>query len=156
MRILAPYQLAFIICVVLLTSNCVYFTQISLRVNHQKIENSISTSQLDGAKLFIGKAPLSKAYEFNFSTTQNNSYSLLFTVHESSFSQSTLKYLLANNLRRDANYIDEAFGVLTALNKNLPRPNEISWHKLNQLSIDEAQEGYKLMLDYIRYKIRTT
>ena len=154
MKVVTSYKIAFISGVVLLLSNCSYLKLIQSNAHHKIIENSITTSRLDGATVFFGRAPLSKAYEFNFTNTRKKSYSLIFTVHESSFSNSTLKYLAAKKIRRDADQINEEVGVLKALNKNLPQTNEVAWQTINQQSLEEAQEGYQLMLDYIRYKIR--
>ena len=150
----APYQLAVIIGIVLLTSNCAYFDRIRQDVNYLQIKKSISKSTLQETKKFTGRAPLSEAYEFSFTNVHNKSFSLLFTVHENSFSQSTLKYRKANDLHRDADRIDEDTGILTALNKNLPQPDEIYWKTVDQLPREEAQDGYQIMLEYIRYKIR--
>lgn len=154
MKVVASYKIAFIFALVLLLSSCAYLEVIQSSANHKLIENSISTSRLDGATIFIGRAPLSKAYEFNFTNTRKNSYSLIFTIHESSFSDSTLKYLSANKIRREADQINKEKRILEALNKSLPQLKEIAWQAIDQQSLEETQEGYQLMLDYIRYKIR--
>ena len=154
MRVVTLYKFAFISVAVLLLCNCTYLEFIQTSANHRNIENSIGTSRLDSATVFFGRAPLSKAYEFNFSTTQKNPYSLLFTVHESSFADSTLKFRATSKIRRDANQINEQRNILEALNKNLPKSKEVTWQAVDLESSEEVQEGYQLMLDYIRYKIR--
>ena len=150
----APIRLAIIISIVLITSNCAYLDRIRQETNYLKIENNISISRLEEAEKFIGKAPLSKAYRFSFSNTQNKSFSLVFTVHESSFSKSTLTYRKANALHRNADQIDGNVRILTALDKSLPQTDEISWKALDQLPTQEAQDSYQIMLEYIRFKIR--
>lgn len=150
----APYQLAIIISIALLTSNCAYFDEIRQDVNYLQIKKSISKSRLKETKKFTGRAPLNDAYEFSFTNVHNKSFSLLFTVHENSFSECTLKYRKANDIRRDADRIDENIGILTTLNKNLPQADEISWKTVNQLPSEDARDGYQIMLEYIRYKIR--
>ncbi len=154
MQTKAPYQLAIIIGIALLTSNCAYFDRIRQDVNYLQIKKSISKSRLEEIKKFTGRAPLSEAYEFSFIDVHNKSFSLLFTVHENSFSECTLKYRKANDIRRDADRIDKNMGILTALNQNLPRPGEISWKTIDQFPSEEARDGYQIMLEYIRYKIR--
>ncbi len=150
----APYQLAIIIGIALLTSHCAYFDRVRQDVSYLQIKKSIARSRLEETKKFTGRAPLSEAYEFSFTNVHNKSFSLLFTVHENSFSECTLKYRKANDIHRDANRIDENIGILTALNKNLPQADEISWKTVDQLPSEEARDGYQIMLEYIRYKIR--
>ena len=154
MRIKAPKLIVLFLTVALLFSSCAYVERVRLKAEHKKIENSISTSRLENANVFFGKAPLSKAYEFNFINTQKDPFSLLFTVHEGSFSSSTLKYRSANRAYRDSNLISNEVGVLNALNESLPKPTQVAWYSLDPRNVDEAEEGYRLMLEYIRFKIR--
>ena len=154
MEIKAPKRIVLLLAVALLLSGCAYIEKVRLKAEHKNIENSISTSKLKDATIYFGKAPLSKAYEFNFTNAEKNPFSLLFTIHEGSFARSTLKYQAANRAHRDSSLISNEVGVLNALNENLPKPPQVAWYKLNPRNVEDAEEGYRLMLDYIRYKIR--
>lgn len=154
MRVKALLQTAFIFAVVLHTSSCAYFEQARLSVNHKKIENNVSSSKLVDTTIYFGKAPLSKAYKFNFTNSKNYPFSLIFTVHEGSFSDSNLNHLTGNTSHKNSYSINDEIRVLSALNKNLPKTNQISWSNIDQRNVAEAQEGYALMLEYIRYKVR--
>lgn len=154
MKDIAPYQIATLIIVSLLTNGCAYIDHIQQNANYRNIENSISISNLESAEKFIGKAPLSRAYEFSFTNARDESFSLLFTLHENSFSQSTLKFRRDDEFLRDASRIDENKRILLALKNHLPQTNQVSWIIVGELPKDEAMDYYSVMLEYIRYKIR--
>ncbi len=154
MKVNAPHQITTLFTIVLIISGCTYIDSIQEDANYRNIESSISISKLDEAEKFIGKAPLSRAYEFSFLNAQNESFSLLFTIHENSFPQSTLQYRRDNEFLRHAFRIDEKKSILVALDKNLPKTNQITWISIGELPSDEAMDNYSVMLEYIRFKIR--
>jgi len=154
MKVNAPHEITTLFTIVLIISGCAYIDSIQKDSNYRNIESSISISKLDEAEKYIGKAPLSRAYEFSFLNAQNESFSLLFTIHENSFPQSTLQYRRDNELLRHAFRIDEKKSILVSLDKNLPKTNQIIWINIGELPSDEAMDNYSVMLEYIRFKIR--
>ncbi len=152
MKVYVLQRLIFVLAAILLFSNCSHLEQTASSASHKKIGNNIAKSKLNHASVFFGRAPFSKAYEFNFTTIHNNPFSLVFKLNESSFSNSTLTYTSENKTHLDTNQINEDLGFLTALKKNLPHANEVAWQTVSQQAADETREGYKLMHQYIRYK----
>lgn len=150
----APRQIATLIIISLLISGCTYIDHIQQNANYRSIESSISISNLESAEKFISKAPLSRVYEFSFTNVHDESFSLLFTLHENSFPQSTLKFRRDDDFLRDASRIDENKRILLALKNHLPQTNQISWIDVGALPKDEAMDYYSVMLEYIRFKIR--
>ena len=150
----APGQLALLIIVTLLISGCAYIDYMQDNANYRNIENSISISTLDNAEKYIGKAPLNRMYEFSFTNAQNDSFSLLFTLHENSFPLSTLKYRRDNEFLREASRIDDKKHILLSLNKHLPQTNQVAWITVGELPKDEVMDNYSVMLEYIRFKLR--
>ncbi|QMU62278.1 MAG: hypothetical protein GKR92_11465 [Gammaproteobacteria bacterium] len=76
-------------------------------------------------------------------------------MSESSFSKSVIKLRDTNDLHRSAIRIDESKNILNALNINLPNPNSIIWKQVSKdIEKDEARDGYFVMQEYIRLKIR--
>lgn len=150
----APHKIATLIIISLLISGCTYIDHIQQNANYRNIESNISISNLESAEKFIGKAPLSHVYEFSFTNSRDESFSLLFTLHENSFPQSTLKFRRDDEFLRDASRIDENKRILLALKNHLPQTNQISWIDVGALPKDEAMDYYSVMLEYIRFKIR--
>jgi len=150
----APHQIATLIIMSLLISGCAYIDYIQQNANYRSIESSISISKLENAEKFIGKAPLSRVYEFSFTNAQDESFSLLFTLHENSFPQSTLKFRRDDEFLRNASRIDENKRILLALINHLPQANQVTWIYVGELPKYEAMDNYSVMLEYIRFKIR--
>ncbi len=156
MKAQATDKLTFLISIIILLSSCSYLEHIKLSTEYKVIEKNITRPKLVDATIFLGRAPLSRAYEYGFTDFKNHSFSLIFIVHESSFSKSNLKYLNTSDLRQDASSINTEINILTTLNSNLPQLKEVSWQTINHADLEEVKEGYRLLLDFIRYKIRSS
>ncbi len=134
--------------VVVLCTSCSYIQHYQQRAEYSAIQNNISLSTLNKANKFTSRTPFHKTFEFEFNTNTNKSYALIFYVSESKFSNSILKHRDGNELRRNAVRIDNSKIILVALNKNLPDANSATWLK------NDERDGYHVMQEYIRLKIR--
>ena len=132
----------------MLCTSCSYIQHYQQQTKYSAIQNDISLSTLNKANEFTSRTPFHKTYEFEFSTIRNKSYALIFYMSESNFSKSILKHRNRNELHRNAVRIDNSKNILTTLNKNLPNADSATWLK------DDARDGYHVMQEYIRLKIR--
>ena len=149
------YQNVFMVIIVLYCTSCSYIQHYQQQAHYSKIKNELSVSTLKQVNEYTSRTPFHKTYEFEFSTTENKSFALIFYISESSFSNSILKHRNADALHRDAVRIDDSKKLLTALNKNLPNINNIAWTQVtNQIKHNEARDSYHVMQSYIRLKIR--
>lgn len=139
----------------LMCTSCSYIQHYQQQAQYSQIQNEISFSKLDRVNEYTSRTPFHKTYEFEFRNSQNKPYALVFYISESSFSKSIIKHREENDLHRDAVRIDISKNILSALNKNLPKPESITWHQVaNQIEEDDARDGYYVMQEYIRLKIR--
>ncbi len=139
----------------LLCTSCSYIQHYQQKSQHVHIQNKISASTLNKVNQYTSRTPFHKTYEFEFNNINNKPYALIFYISESSFSKSIIKHRKANDLHRDAIRIDDSKDILAALNKNLPKPESISWQQVAyHIEEDEARDGYYVMQEYIRHKIR--
>ena len=148
------YRIVFYISTILVVFGCAYFSDFQQRVHFNKLENDLSASSIYGVERFTGNAPMNNTYKFELIDSNKKSYSLLFSLHESSFKKSTLAYLDGRKFLQDAERIDNKKDILKIINHKLPNADEISWQNLNNLSTEDAEDSYKLMLEYIRFKSR--
>lgn len=148
------YKLAFYASAILVLSNCAYIGNLQQRAHYFNLANSISASSLQGVERFTSNAPISNSYKFKLLNSNRKSYSLLFSIHDSNFNKSTLSYRDDKPSLQDADRIDSNKPILNRLNQNLPKAHDVSWLNLDNLSIEEAQDSYELMLEYIRFKTR--
>jgi len=147
-----------IIClglIALMCSSCSYIQTRQEQAKLTHIQNDISVSTLDQVNEFTSRAPFTKTYEFEFRNSEKTPYALVFYLNESDFSNSVIKHRKPNELHRNAVRIDEAKEVLTILNKNLPNPETVPWPQVSkQIEKNDARDGYYVLQEYIRYKIR--
>lgn len=142
--------LAVLVCV-----NCSYIQKHQLETQYSQVEQEISLSTLNNVNEYTSQTPFQKTYEFEFDSSNNNPYALIFYMSESSFSKSIIKHRNIGDLHRSAVRIDESVNILTALNKNLPNADHVSWQQIsNQITKEEARDGYHVMQEFIRLKIR--
>ena len=147
------YTLAFL--TVLLCASCSYIQKHQQEAQYSIIENKITLSTLSKVNEYSSQTPFHKTYEFEFDNSKHASYALIFYISESSFSKSIIKHRNANDLHRNAVRIDASKNILTVLNKNLPNADNIRWQQVaNHVTEDEARDGYHIMQEYIRLKIR--
>jgi|GEM_PF-2551302 hypothetical protein len=145
----------FISLVVLLCTSCSYIQHRQQQATFESIQNDISTSTLDKINKYTSRGTFNKTYEFELINSANTPYALIFYINESSFSKSIIKHRQINDLRRNAVRIDESKDILTTLNNNLPRPNNIIWQQVaNQIEQEDARDSYFVLQEYIRHKIR--
>jgi len=148
-------QIILIAFVALQCASCSYVQHYQQQSQFSYIQNNISLSTLDKASKYTSRTPFHKIYEFEFNNSHNKPYALIFYMSESSFSKSIIKHRDANDLHRNAIRIDESKNVLSTLNINLPNPDNIIWQQVSkQIEKDEARDGYYVMQEYIRLKIR--
>ena len=148
-------QNAFIGLCTIMCSACSYLQHYQQQAQLPQIQSDISTSKLDRVNEFDSRTPYHKTYEFEFNSTQDHSYALIFYFSESSFSNSVIKLRKQSDLRRDAIRIDESKNFLTVLNNHLPDANSIRWQFVaNHISADDARDSYHVLQEYIRFKIR--
>ncbi len=150
------YQILCLISITLILSACAYTQQFISKAEQAEIENNMAESQLTSVEKYFGKAPLSTAYRFSFKGSDNDSISLFFTLHEGSFSSSTLRYRINNNFRTERTLQDKDLQLYSVFENTLPKPDDIAWHSVNQLHVDNAEENYQAMLEFIREKLRDT
>jgi hypothetical protein len=149
------FQKLFICLAALLCTNCSYIQKYLQETQYSQIENKITLSTLDKVNEYTSQTPFHKTYEFEFNKSKDNSYALIFYLSESRFSKSIIKHRNAIDLHRNAIRIDNSKNILTTLNKSLPHADSISWQQVsNQVTEDEARDGYHIMQEYIRLKIR--
>ncbi|MGH1538110.1 MAG: hypothetical protein ACRBDX_08710 [Gammaproteobacteria bacterium] len=149
------HKILFIWLTVLLCTSCSTIQHFKQQAKYSDIQADISPSTLNKVNEFTSRTPFHKTYEFEFATTSNKFYALTFYISESSFSKSMLKHRKVNELHRNAVRIDHSRNILTALNKNLPKSESITWlHVAHQLRKDDARDGYQVMQEFIRLKIR--
>ena len=139
----------------LLSTNCSYIQKYQQETQYTLIENKITPSTLDNVNEYTSQTPFHKTYEFEFDNLKNDPYALIFYISESSFSKSIIKHRNANDLHRNATRIDASKDILTALNRNLPKANTISWQQVsNHTTEEDARDGYHILQEFIRLKIR--
>lgn len=149
------HQHIFMYLAVLLCANCSYIQKHQQEAKYSIIESKITLSRLDKVNEYTSHTPFHKTYEFEFDNSKDDSYALIFYISETSFSKSIIKHRNANDLHRNAVRIDASKNILTALSKNLPKAENVSWQQVaNQVTEDEARDGYHIMQEYIRLKIR--
>jgi hypothetical protein len=137
-----------------LCTSCNSIQHYQLQAQYSHIQNNISLSTLDKVNKYTSRTPFHNTYEFEFNTSQNYSYALIFYISESNFSKSIIKHRNANDLHRNAIRIDDSKNILITLNKNLPNPDGIIWQQVaNQVAENDARDGYYVMQEYIRLKI---
>lgn len=134
--------------------SCSYYEKIQKDAKLTKIEKSILPSSLKDANRYLGKYPLRYSFKFIFEDQQNHTFTLLFTLHDSSFPKSMLSVYDAGKSRQNIIGINQADSILKVLLKNLPHPNEINWQKFDNGSGLTYKDGYELMHDYMRFNIR--
>ncbi|MFK7816503.1 MAG: hypothetical protein AB8B92_09210 [Gammaproteobacteria bacterium] len=139
----------------LVCTNCNYIQHYQTQEQYSKIQENISLSTLDKVNEYTSRTPFHKTYEFEFNNSNNNPYALIFYLNESSFSKSIIKHRKENDLHREAIRIDESKFILRDLENNLPKASVIAWRQVaNHIAADEARDGYHVMQEYIRLKIR--
>ena len=144
-----------ILLAILFCINCSYIQKHQQEIQYSQIENKITLSTLDRVNEYTSQTPFHKTYEFEFDNSKNDPYALIFYISESSFSKSIIKHRNASDLHRDAIRIDDSKNILTTLNRNLPKPDSISWHQVsNHVTEEEARDSYHIMQEFIRLKIR--
>jgi len=146
----------FLSLAVLFCSSCSYIQHRQQQATFETIQNDISVSTLDKVKKYTSRGTYDRTYEFELINSTNTPYALIFYINESSFSQSIIKHRNENDLRRDAVRIDESKELLSALNSSLPKPYNIVWQQVAyQTELEDARDGYFVLKEYIRHKIRT-
>ncbi len=141
--------------IVLLCTNCSTIQHFQQQAQYSAIQAVISPSSLNKVNEFTSRTPFHKTYEFEFSTPEDKAYSLVFYLSENNFAKSRLKHRNVNELHRHAVRIDQNKDILTTLNKNLPESESIAWFQVTkQISKEDAQDGYQVMQEFIRLKIR--
>ncbi len=141
--------------VALQCASCSYIQHYQQQSQFSHIQHNISLSTLDKVNKYTSRTPFHKIYEFEFNNLHNKPYALIFYMSESSFSKSVIKHRDANDLHRSAIRIDESKNILNTLNINLPNPDSIRWQQVSKhIEKDEARDGYYVMQEYIRLKIR--
>lgn len=139
----------------LVCSSCSYIQHYQEQEKFSQIQKNITLSTLDKVNEYTSRTPFHKTYEFEFYNSNNISYALIFYLNESSFSKSIIKHRKENDLHREAVRIDESKFILKDLENNLPEANVIAWRQVaNHIAADEARDGYHVMQEYIRLKIR--
>jgi len=139
----------------LISTSCSYIQNREEQAKYAHIQSEISLSKLDSVNEFTSRTPFTKTYEFEFSTSSNKPYALVFYLNESSFPKSIIKHRQPNELHRNAVRIDGNRDILTSLNKHLPKPNTITWQQVaKQIEQNDARDGYYVLQEYIRFKIR--
>jgi len=145
----------FIFLVAWLCSSCSYIQHHQQETLYSQIENKITLSKLDKVNEYTSRTPFHKTYEFEFNLTNENPYALIFYISESSFSKSIIKHRKTSDLHRNAIRIDDSKSIMTTLNKNLPDADSITWQQVaSHVSESEARDGYHVLQEYIRLKIR--
>lgn len=135
--------------------NCSYIHHYQTQEQYSQIQDNISLSTLNKVNEYTSRTPFHKTYEFEFNNSNNNSYALIFYLNESSFSKSIIKHRKENDLHREAIRVDESKFILRDLEDNLPKASVIAWRQVaNHIAADEARDGYHIMQEYIRLKIR--
>ena len=139
-----------------LCTSCSYIQHYQQHVELSRIQTNIPLSKLEKVNAYTSHAPFHKTYEFEFSDTQGNSpYALIFFISESRFNHSMIKHRYQSDLHRDAIRIDSNKKILVTLNKNLPDVDTIRWQLVAEyIPQDEARDGYHILQEYIRHKIR--
>ena len=149
------HQYIFIGLAALLCTSCSYIQHYQKRTQHAQIQVNLSISTLNKVNQYTSRTPFHKTYEFEFSNSNDKPYALIFYISESSFSKSIIKHRNTSDLHRDAVRVDDSKNILTALNKNLPKPESIIWQQVaNHIEEHAARDGYYVMQEYIRLKIR--
>lgn len=145
----------FVILAAWLCTSCSYIQHHQQQAQYSQIENRITLSKLDKVIEYTSRTPYHKTYEFEFNQSKEDSYALIFYFSESSFSKSIIKHRKKNNFHRNAVRIDDSKNIMTALNKNLPDADTILWPQVtNHVSENDARDGYHVLQEYIRLKIR--
>ncbi len=135
--------------------SCSYLHGYQHQLQQQKIENNISESRLNGVNEYTSRTPYHKTYEFEFQSSQNSSYALIFYISESSFSKSIIKHRKQADLHRDSIRIDDNKDILSSLNQHLPHADHVVWQQVaNYISEEDARDSYQILQEYIRLKIR--
>lgn len=138
-----------------MSANCSYFQSYQHQQKQQKIKNNLSDSRLERVNEYTSRTPFHKTYEFEFDSTNKNAYALIFYISESSFSKSIIKHRNQSDFHRDAIRIDDNKIILNSLNKHLPHANHVAWQQVaNHISEEDARDGYQILQEYIRLKIR--
>jgi len=149
------HQCIFIGLAAWLCTSCSYIQYYQQQIQYTQIQNKISISTLNKVNQYTSRTPFQKTYEFEFNNLNNKPYALIFYISESSFSNSIIKHRNDDDLHRDAVRVDDSKIILAALNKNLPKADSITWQQVaNHIEEDVARDGYYVMQEYIRLKMR--
>ena len=149
------HQYIFIGLAAWLCTSCSYIQYYQQQIQYTQIQNKISISTLNKVNQYTSRTPFQKTYEFEFNNLNNKPYALIFYISESSFSNSIIKHRNDDDLHRDAVRVDDSKIILAALNKNLPKADSITWQQVaNHIEEDVARDGYYVMQEYIRLKMR--
>ena len=149
------HQSILIGAIVWFCTGCSYLQHYQQQSEYAQIHSEISIATLDTVNQYTSRTPFNKTYEFEFNSSNEKSFALIFYISESSFSKSIIKHRNINDLHRDAVRIDGSKDILASLNKNLPKPESIAWQNVsNHIKEDEARDGYYVMQEYIRLKVR--
>ena len=144
----------FIIVICLVVIGCTYYEQLKKDAELTKLAQSISYSDLKYVTRYLGKSPLRYSFKFTFENKLKQSYSLVFTLHDSSFPKSTLSYRDFNQSPRDSMEIGQHESVQEVLLNYLPDPNSINWYQFKQVGEPNFKDGYVLMQEFMRLNTR--
>ena len=135
--------------------SCSIFQGYQYQQKQQNIEKYLSSSKLARVNEYTSRTPYHKTYEFEFSDKNKNAYALVFYMSESSFSKSIIKHRNQNDFHRDAIRIDDNVKIMSLLNKYLPHADHVPWRQVaNHISEEDARDGYHILQEFIRLKIR--
>ena len=154
MQIKALQKLCFYIVCLIVLDACTYYEKLQRGAKLSEIEKVILPSNLKHSDRYIGKSPLRYTFKFVFVNQQNQSFSLVFKLHDSSFPNSMLSILDNNQTQRHGINIGEENSIQKVLLDNLPDSKAISWQKYTAVSGLSHKDGYELMQEYIRFKLR--
>jgi hypothetical protein len=155
MKRILSYQFIIIAIASFVSPSCSYIQHYQEQEKYLGIQNNLSSSTLDKVYKYTSRSPFHKTYEFEFNNANNTTYALIFYLNESSFSKSIIKHRHANDLHRDAVRVDDNSLILTKLEKSLPKESLITWKQIDsQIAKHEARDGYQVMQEYIRLKVR--
>ena len=148
-------QLSALILATLLSTSCSVIQDYHHQNQNDQIEGTLASSKLDRISEFNSRTPFHKTYEFEFNSSNNPSYALIFYISDSNFSKSVIKHRYQTDLRRDSVRIDNDKDILSTLYKNIPDVESIAWQQVaNQIPNQEARDSYLVLQAYIRQKIR--
>lgn len=148
-------QLLALFLTILFCTNCSYLQSYQQLQQKKQINSTLGTSKLVKVNEYSSRTPFHKTYEFEFNSSINHPYALIFYISESSFSNSVIKHRHHKDLRRDAIRIDDNKDLLSSLNNYLPDAKNIDWQHIDKhVPSDEARDSYQILQAFIRNKIR--